>query len=255
VYLGIIGWRYGYVPSGQSKSVTQLEYETARQHGQRIRLYLARADAATKATFPSGTLDTASEGVEQRLALQRMLAFRQVLEREHACSEFSDVAELVRKLTSDLHRLLMEGPTGNVHLTRGVAALRRSDYASAMRDLQEAVNTIREEAEPRLAARGRYLLALAQLDGRRPFSQTFPAMRSLDGLLSSAVRIYPARTYLLTHALFKYDFARNGLPELMGEARQLAAQAAKVPSDAIDEEDMAILSICQSSLMQEYMAH
>lgn len=29
VYVGIVSWRYGYIPPGQSKSITELEYEAA----------------------------------------------------------------------------------------------------------------------------------------------------------------------------------------------------------------------------------
>ena len=33
VYVGIFAWRYGFIPKGYDKSITHLEYETAKQAG------------------------------------------------------------------------------------------------------------------------------------------------------------------------------------------------------------------------------
>ena len=32
-YVGIFGWKYGFIPEGYDKSITHLEYETARKAG------------------------------------------------------------------------------------------------------------------------------------------------------------------------------------------------------------------------------
>ena len=33
IYVGIIGWRYGFIPEGQNASITELEYRHARERG------------------------------------------------------------------------------------------------------------------------------------------------------------------------------------------------------------------------------
>ena len=32
-YVGILGWRYGFIPEGHTKSITELEYNEAVAHG------------------------------------------------------------------------------------------------------------------------------------------------------------------------------------------------------------------------------
>src|SRR5262249_16397275 len=51
IYLGIIGWRYGYVPAGTSQSVTHQEYEAAQRLGMPRYLFLA-APATDAPTGP-----------------------------------------------------------------------------------------------------------------------------------------------------------------------------------------------------------
>lgn len=45
IYIGIVGLRYGFVPPGQTVSITQLEYEHAKRRGLRRLLFLKNEDA------------------------------------------------------------------------------------------------------------------------------------------------------------------------------------------------------------------
>ena len=95
------------------------------------------------------------------------------------------------------------------------------DYASAKRYSEKALKILHEEDQPKEVARAKYFLALAQLEGKRPFIQTQPNMSSVESLLLSAIALQHSYAYMLTLAIFKRDFARNGLPYLEGEAREL----------------------------------
>ena len=44
IYVGIFGFRYGYIPDGQTKSVTHLEYELALERGIPILAFLIDPD-------------------------------------------------------------------------------------------------------------------------------------------------------------------------------------------------------------------
>jgi Domain of unknown function (DUF4062) len=45
LYIGVFAWRYGYVPAGSTRSVTELEYRTAVQHGKDRLIFLLDEDA------------------------------------------------------------------------------------------------------------------------------------------------------------------------------------------------------------------
>src|SRR5207244_12971080 len=102
--------------------------------------------------------------------------------------------------------------------------------------------------------RTRYLLALAQLNGRRPSVQTHIVMRSIEGLLDSAIHLHRSYSYYLTLGLFKLDFAqRNGLSNLKREAYELIDKAVQIASTQEDAENLKLLSHCQNNLVQDYL--
>ena len=53
----IVAWRYGFIPKGQTRSITELEYDEARQRGLPVFVYLAdpatEADSGRRALFPA----------------------------------------------------------------------------------------------------------------------------------------------------------------------------------------------------------
>src|SRR5688572_10261389 len=46
LYLGIFAWRYGYVPPGKTRSITELEYRRAVQAGKDCLILLLKDDAS-----------------------------------------------------------------------------------------------------------------------------------------------------------------------------------------------------------------
>src|SRR5262249_20610524 len=58
----IVAWRYGFIPQGETRSVTEMEYEEARRLGLPIFVYLSdpatEADDGPQSLFPAETRDT-----------------------------------------------------------------------------------------------------------------------------------------------------------------------------------------------------
>lgn len=143
---------------------------------------------------------------------------------------------------------------GKKSLEQGQKALLRSDYVSAKQNLENAIDMLNEDELPNEMARTRYFLALAQLNGRRPFVQTHLVMRSVEGLLNSAIQLHQRSSYYLTLGLFKLDFAQhNGLSNLEREAYELIERASQIASTPEDIENLKLLSYCQNSLVQDYL--
>src|SRR5688572_12746240 len=44
-YVGIFAWRYGYVPDGHDRSITELEYRRALDDGKDVLIFLLHEDA------------------------------------------------------------------------------------------------------------------------------------------------------------------------------------------------------------------
>jgi len=139
-------------------------------------------------------------------------------------------------------------------LEQGQKALLRSDYVSAKQNLEKAIDILHEDEMPNEIARAMYLLALTQLNGRRPAVQTHLVMRSIEGLLDSAIHLHRSSSYYLTLGLFKLDFAqRNGLSNLKRDANELIDKAGRIASTQEDKENLKLLSHCQNSLVQDYL--
>jgi hypothetical protein len=71
----IVTWRYGFIPTGQIHSITQMEYEEALRLGLPVYVYLAdpatEADQGPTALFPDSVRDPEHAG--------ELAAFRQTL--------------------------------------------------------------------------------------------------------------------------------------------------------------------------------
>jgi hypothetical protein len=134
---------------------------------------------------------------------------------------------------------------------RGYNALTRGDYTAARHYLEEAEGLLPEDRFPSEAAQVKYLLALALLGGQRPFSCTIQIMRRIEQLLRSAIGLHALHSYYCTLALFKRDFARNGLPYYQSDAQDLARKAQRIHRRAIDEENLKLLAQCQPRLVSD----
>lgn len=104
VYIGLVAWRYGYVPLGETHSVTHREYLEARRLGRPCFLFLAEAsteqDEGSEALFPANLRD--AEHTEQ------VHAFRAELERDGVVDYFTTPDNLAKKVATALHEWLLK---------------------------------------------------------------------------------------------------------------------------------------------------
>src|SRR5215475_2294846 len=89
LYVGVFAWRYGYVPAGQDRSITELEYRAAVDAGKDRLVFLLRDEAP----WPRASMDTGEGGV-------RIEALRAELAGEHVCSFFSGPEDLGSAVTA-----------------------------------------------------------------------------------------------------------------------------------------------------------
>lgn len=134
---------------------------------------------------------------------------------------------------------------------RGYNALQRKDYVAAKRYLEAADLALSENELPTEAAQIKYCLAIALLNGQRPFKLTKPMMEYIEQILNSAIELQPLHSYYYTLALLKRDFARNGLPQYKYDAQNLYQKAQRTSLRNADKENLKILSLCQARLVND----
>lgn len=94
-YIGVLGWRHGFVPRGHTKSITRLEYEEAGRQGIPRMIFLCPDD-----NWP-GTLRDANPGP--------VAEFRALARGDHVVDVFESVADLKYKVGTALVRQLGPG--------------------------------------------------------------------------------------------------------------------------------------------------
>lgn len=176
-------------------------------------------------------------------------------------SSGKDTPELLVKTGIEASRIFLVTPLEDIILkqsksclNRGRNALLRNDYGSARRDIEKAIELFNEEEFPEEAAKAQYFLALTQLNGGRPFIQTQATMKYVESLIQSAIALHRSYSYLLTLAIVKCDFARNGLPHLVLEAQSLINEANRVAKTTEDIENLELLITCQPHLAHDYLS-
>jgi tetratricopeptide (TPR) repeat protein len=101
IYIGIIAWRYGYIPPGMSKSVTEMEYDEAvRLHKPRL-LYIIKPDY----DFAWQGKDE-PQNQETDAAKECLAAFKAHIEKSEVRSHFTTPDNLASQVTADLTKLL-----------------------------------------------------------------------------------------------------------------------------------------------------
>ncbi|WP_346110037.1 DUF4062 domain-containing protein [Nonomuraea maheshkhaliensis] len=95
VYVGIFAWRYGYIPPGQSMSITELEYRQAVDAGKPTLIFLLDPDAP----WPRSRMDQDLSQIE---------ALRQELSAALLCSTFHTADQLAGLVGAALHNHLTE---------------------------------------------------------------------------------------------------------------------------------------------------
>jgi tetratricopeptide (TPR) repeat protein len=114
LYLGIIAWRYGYVPAGAQRSVTHEEYVEAARLSMPRFIFLADPSTDTLAG-PDDLFPTALRDAEHRAQLD---GFRAELGRSHVVDFFTTPADLAARVATALTGYLLS--VRERELTRGV---------------------------------------------------------------------------------------------------------------------------------------
>lgn len=93
LFVLLLGWRYGYIPEDHTKSVVELEYETARQHRRPILCFIADE----LAHVAGGLVETG----ENATALRR---FKQRVAAENIVRRFVEPADVARQIATAVER-------------------------------------------------------------------------------------------------------------------------------------------------------
>src|SRR5262249_41567668 len=107
----IVAWRYGFIPDGETKSITHLEYEEAKRLGLPVYVYLA--DPSTEADDGPDALFPASCRIPEHAA--QLMAFREELQDSNVNTRdsFTTPEDLSAKVVTALaRRLLREARAG-----------------------------------------------------------------------------------------------------------------------------------------------
>ncbi len=91
LYICLVAYRYGYVPSGSDRSITELEYRRAVQAGKPCLAFLL----AEHAEWPMNRVE--------RAAIAKVEEFRQELQQRHACSFFTGPADIGARVAVAVH--------------------------------------------------------------------------------------------------------------------------------------------------------
>jgi len=92
VYLGILGFRYGYVDPSTGLSMTELEYRQAIASNKRICMFVMDKDAPIMASM--------MEDDPTRFA--KLIDFRSRVMKTHTCALFTDTSDLAQKAEATL---------------------------------------------------------------------------------------------------------------------------------------------------------
>ena len=101
LYLGIVAWRYGYVPAGETRSVTHLEYEEAKRRAEQLSLprLMFLADPSTEQDedqFPQALRVAENQG--------KLRDFRTEVGKENVVAFFTTPEDLGRKVATAFSR-------------------------------------------------------------------------------------------------------------------------------------------------------
>lgn len=127
VYIGILAWRYGYVPDNSTKSVTYLEFEAALNAGIPCLIFLHDDETKQKKRF-------VAKG-DERKAVD---AFRDQAKKERMVGRFSNSTELYSEVIVSLAFHFIKKYTGELsNLKLGKYAHRMCDRKANCSDFEQ----------------------------------------------------------------------------------------------------------------------
>lgn len=197
IFVGIIGFRLGFIDRKSGKSFTQREYERAYEYHKDVRIYLM--DDST-AMVPARFIDRDERHV-------KLEDFKRLLRSRHTVATFVSVDDLAKRLDKDLRQLLSS---------------REPEATGPREDFAESADTI-----------SKFLLLPAQYSGQqvrvvvKVLSEPFPASRDI----CEAFQLPFGRTVGVRVSLQNPNgFERSGLDELYARGEQGAQLMVPVDS-------------------------
>jgi tetratricopeptide (TPR) repeat protein len=140
LYLGVIAWRYGYVPAGEQRSVTQLEYEAAGRMGIPRLVFLAAPETQT-AGGPDDLFPASARDPEH---MDQLLAFRAEIERAQVVDYFTTPDDLAKKGAAALHQYLQAHPAAQGPKAPRVLPPRAPGFVGREADLEMLAAGLRQ---------------------------------------------------------------------------------------------------------------
>jgi len=106
LYVGIFAWRYGFIPAGYDRSITELEYRHAEDLGKPRLIFLLDEEAP----WPRIHIDRGTDA-------DKLEALRAELSDRHMCSTFTGPGDLAALVTAAVANCLVEmgRPAGALH--------------------------------------------------------------------------------------------------------------------------------------------
>lgn len=115
-FVGIYAHRYGFVPKGDTKSITEAEYDAATERNIPRFIYLVNEDALWSPKF----IDNGTPG-------KKLLQFKRRVGTTHVCKRFSTKDDLATSIAADLGRHLLRSALVRVPSSATSTARRTGD--------------------------------------------------------------------------------------------------------------------------------
>lgn len=97
IYIGILGFRYGFIPPGQTKALTEIEYERAAARGMPRLLFVMSDDHPVRPT-----------DVETGSGAEKLRQFKALIRRDAIVAEFRSPDELKAAVVTGLVEVLRQ---------------------------------------------------------------------------------------------------------------------------------------------------
>lgn len=110
-FVGIYAHRYGFIPKGERKSITESEYDAASQSGIPRYIYLVNEDAPWTPKFIDGGTSAG-----------RLAKFKQRVSSTHICKRFSTKDDLATSVAADIGRHMLRASLPRVSSSPAVGA-------------------------------------------------------------------------------------------------------------------------------------
>lgn len=112
VYILLLAWRYGSIPSKETLSVTHLEYRAAKEAGMPRLIFLAaaatEADDGPAAIFPADVRDTVGDTMREKERAAQLHAFRDEVSHDRVAAFFTTPESAALEVAVALHRFLRD---------------------------------------------------------------------------------------------------------------------------------------------------